>query len=265
MMPTISIDEVYRLCKKVGAFMMAESKKLRSHHIETKDNNTLVSYVDLKSEEYLVEGLRSIYPKAGFITEEGTVAHQKETDIHWIIDPLDGTTNYLFQLPLYCINIALEVDGILTHGFTYHVQADNLYYAIKNTGAFKNKDRLYLKEISNFKEGLYATGFPKTFTFDLDAYLHIFRTFLIETRGIRRLGSAALDLAYVSEGFFTGFYERSLHPWDIAAGILIAQETGMTVTDFDGQQEMLSKGSIIAAPAPIHQEMLDIIRKNTNP
>ncbi len=263
MIPDISSSDILQLCHKVGEFMLNESRKFTSQDIHTKDNNTLVSYVDLKSEEMLVEGLKYIYPQARVLAEEGTSSFSSNSPAQWIIDPLDGTTNYLFKLPCFCINIAFEFEQELYYAFTYHVSSKNFYWAKKGMGSFKNETRLLPTSQNDFSKGLYATGFPKKFDFDLSSYMNMLEEFIRKTRGIRRLGSAALDLAYLCEGIFSGFYERSLQPWDIAPGVLLARESGLKVTDFYGEQNMLQNGSIVAAHPDIHPVMMEIIHRNT--
>lgn len=250
-------QQVIQLSKEVGQFIYDERAKFQVESIEYKDVNNVVSYVDKEAEKQLVEALRLLVPEAGFITEEGTVA---ETDqpLKWIIDPLDGTANYVHGLPHYSVSIAL-VDGkqpIL--GVVYHVGTREIFWAIKGHGAYRGDERISVSKAQKLGESLLATGFPYYKFEEQDKYLLILESLMQKTHGLRRFGSAAIDLAYVACGFFDGFFEYNLNSWDMAAGILLIQEAGGIVTDFEGGDDYLFGGNIVAA-ADVHPELLHVI------
>lgn len=226
---------------------------------ETKENkNSLVSFVDREAEKILVEGLSGLFPKFGFITEEDTVAQDDSREYYWIIDPLDGTTNFLHGLPVFSVSIALsDRQHQLKWGLVIDVMKGDTYHAVQGQGAFKNGNRLHLEEVP-LEEALLSTGFPY-YTFEKkDLYVQYLTAFMELTRGIRRCGSAALDLVHTAEGIYAGFFEYDLHLWDIAAGALIVQEAGGVVTDFEGDPEQWKKsGHIVAGDLLCHRQMFE--------
>ena len=220
-----------------------------------------MSYVDKESERKLVTALRKLFPEAGFITEEGTVEQSQEHEYNWIIDPLDGTTNFLHGLPLYAISIGLTRKGNVILGVIYDICQRECYHAVENGAAYCNDKVIKVSPIPSLSESLLATGFPYYHFDKRDDYLDIIKEFLNETHGIRRLGSAAMDLAYVACGRLEGFFEYNLHPWDIAAGTLIVQQAGGTVTDFKGGNSFLFGNQFCASNTKVHAEMLKIIQQ----
>jgi len=257
-----SIDlEVLDVCREVATFIQTERENFDITRVEQKEKfNNLVSYVDKESEKKLVAVLSKILPEAGFITEEGTVEQSKSHEYNWIIDPLDGTTNFLHGLPVYAISIGLSYQQQVIFGVVHDVVHNESYHAIQNGNAYCNDRIISVTPAKSLSETLLATGFPY-FQFDkTDAYLDIIKTFLDKTHGIRRLGSAAMDLAYVASGKLDGFFEYNLNPWDVAAGAFIVQQAGGKVTDFSGGNNFLFGGELCASNANIHTEMLNVIR-----
>lgn len=252
--------EVCRIAHEAGQFMAGEILKVTDGHVQEKDPNSLVSYVDIETEKMLVSRLNALLPEAGFITEEGTTA-TGEKEYNWIIDPLDGTTNYLFQLPFYCVSIALAKGDELLLGVIYEPNNDECFYAWKDGGAWLNDQRIEVNQYNTLATSLIATGFPYQTTEVTDKLYDVLKFVVSNTRGIRRLGSAALDLAYVACGRFDTFYEATLNPWDIAAGVLIVEEAGGVVTDFKGGQEFMKTGEVIAGSPLIHLYFLNIIKE----
>jgi myo-inositol-1(or 4)-monophosphatase len=253
---------VIDVCQEVGQFMKKESEAFDLTRIEKKggDFNNLVSYVDKEAERKLVTALRKIHSTAGFITEEGTVVQASQEEFSWIIDPLDGTTNFLHGLPLYAISIALAQNNVPIVGVIHHVVPNDCYHAVRGQGAFCNEKKIHVSAVAEMREGLLATGFPYYHQNKSDVYLEIIKNFLTKTHGIRRLGSAALDLALVASGKLEGFFEYNLNPWDVAAGILIVQEAGGKVTDFQGGNNFLFGGELCVSNNVIHNQMLDVIK-----
>lgn len=252
---------VIEICREVAAFIQHEGALFDRSRIEQKQVfNNLVSYVDKESEKKLVTALGKLLPQAGFITEEGTVEQQAhDHEYNWIVDPLDGTTNFLHGLPLYAISIGLARKGKPILGVIYDICQNECYHAIETSKAFCNDKVIQVSAIPSLSESLLATGFPYYHFDKRDDYLDIIKEFLNETHGIRRLGSAAMDLAYVACGKLEGFFEYNLHPWDVAAGTIIVQRAGGKITDFKGGDNFLFGNQFCASNTRVHQEMLQII------
>jgi myo-inositol-1(or 4)-monophosphatase len=242
--------------REAGQFIRNESEGFDIRRIETKGLHDFVSYVDKKSEEMLVRSLSAIVPDAGFLAEEGTASGDCGK-LCWVIDPLDGTTNFLHGLHPYAISIGLMEDGEAVAGVVYEVSGDEIFYAWKGGGAWLNETRISVSEATHLSDSLIATGFPYYDFERLDNFMKSLSHFCKTTHGIRRLGSAATDLAYVACGRFEAFYEYGLHPWDIAAGVLLVREAGGKVSDFRGSEINLSGDEIIAANNLVYNEFLE--------
>ncbi len=240
------------VCRKTGDFILAEKEKVSGKDIELKSLNSLVSYVDKKAEEQLVSGLGAILPEAGFITEEDTP--DSDARLRWVIDPLDGTTNYLHGIPVFAISVALMDGPEVVLGCVYELGQKEMFLAAKGHGTTLNGKmvRVNQKELS---ETLIATGFPYYNFARMDGFLAMLKRLFKETRGVRRLGSAATDLAYVACGRFDGFFEYGLSPWDVAAGALLVKEAGGQVSDFSGEGNYIFGGEILAASASTYEAM----------
>lgn len=248
------------LTKEVKKYIENEAQNFSKKDIELKGKNDLVSYVDKTAEKMIVEGCKKIIPDSGFIAEEGT--SDKKGEVYtWIIDPLDGTTNFTHGVPVYAISIGLMKNDEIVLGVVYEINRDECFYAIKGRGAFLNDTPISVSKTSSVSESLIATGFPYHSFDKMSDYLKILKIFMEKSHGLRRLGSAAIDLVYVACGRFEGFFEFNLKPWDIAAGALIVQEAGGTVTDFKGENNFLFNGDIIAANS-VHAEMKKVIQEN---
>ncbi len=245
---------------KAGAYIRQESFKLNEIQIEEKDFNSLVSHVDKTAEMMLVEALQKITPDCGFLTEEDTIKIEGKS-IEWIIDPLDGTTNFLFGIPAYAISLGLRIDGKLKAGMVYEINRDEMFFAYENGGAFLNNKSIHVSERKTLAESLLATGFPYYDYSGMEQYLEVLKQLMLGSRGLRRIGSAAVDLAYTACGRFDGFFEYGLHSWDVAGGVVIIQEAGGLVTDFSGGENYLFGKEIIAANQSIYFELQSIINK----
>lgn len=248
------------LVLKAGQFIQQEATHTSDIAIEVKDRNSLVSYVDKQAEQMLVEGLLKLIPDAGLITEEDT-EDIKGREWEWIIDPLDGTTNFLHELPAYSVSVGLRHNQQLVMGFVYEVNRKELFSALKGEGAQLNNRAISVSKRAPLANGLMATGFPYTDYSQLDAYMESLRQLMKCCRGVRRMGSAAVDLAYVACGRFDGFFEYGLSPWDVAGGIIIIQEAGGIVTDFSGGDNYLFGKQILTSSPQIHDELLECIGK----
>lgn len=250
---------VTELCEEVGAFMLAELAGFDRTRIEQKGSSSnLVSYVDKESEKILVERLSHLLPGSGFLAEEGT-DQKGSNDYTWIIDPLDGTTNYLHGFPLFAISIGLQRKNSTVLGIVYDVCQKECFHAIEGSQSKCNGREIKISSINTLEESLLATGFPYYHSEKKEDYLEIIKIFLENTHGIRRLGSAAIDLAYVACGRLEGFFEYNLKPWDVAGGAFIVQQAGGTVSDFKGGSNYLFGGELCAS-GQIHSQMLNVIQ-----
>ena len=251
--------EVCVLSKEVGVFIRSERNKFTSEKIEVKGKNDFDSYVDKTSEKRIIDKLAILLPEAGFIAEEGTSS--KKGDIYnWIIDPLDGTTNFIHGIPSFAISIALMRNEKLVLGVIYEINLDECFYAWEGSKSYLNGKEINVSNTSKVSDALLATGFPYYDYSRLDEYMELFKYFMRNTRGLRRLGSAATDLAYVACGRFDGFYEYCLQPWDVAAGSFIVQQAGGKVTDFKGEGNYLFNREIVAGNNLFFDEFLDTIK-----
>ena len=248
--------QVMELCKVTGEFIQQEVHKLRISDIETKSVNNFVTYVDKTSEQKLMNELSKILPEAGFIAEESPQLKTKE--LNWVIDPLDGTTNFIHGVPVYSISIALMNSAEILTGVVYEVNQKECFYTWKGASSFLNGKPISVSKESKVKESLFATGFPYYDYQHLDGYMEFFRYLMQHSHGIRRLGSAAADLAYVACGRFEGFYEYGLSPWDVAAGLLIVQNAGGRVTDFRGGSDCIFGKEVVASNSYIHEEFMEV-------
>ncbi|MEP6645893.1 MAG: inositol monophosphatase family protein [Saprospiraceae bacterium] len=258
------LDDVLKVAAEAAAFIHSQAGKVKERDIEIKSHNSLVSYVDKQAEKILVSGLSPLIPGAGFITEEETVS-QIKSEYTWILDPLDGTTNFLQQIPCYSVSIGLVHNDQLVLGVVRDVEREETFYAWKGGGAWCNGQRIHVSNRTDVSDAVVATGFPYASRDVLPQLTAVFDYFLKNARGIRRLGSAAIDLAYVACGRFDAYYETTLNAWDIAGGIIIVEEAGGVVTSFSGIHDMLSSGQVIAAPSSIHQKVLDNIKSIFHP
>jgi myo-inositol-1(or 4)-monophosphatase len=253
------LDEVLIVTEEAAAFIRSKAGKVTEGDVETKSKNSLVSFVDKTAEEILVRGLGKIIRDSGFITEEETVA-QLQSEYTWVIDPLDGTTNFLQQIPVYAVSVGLMHKDELVLGVVSDVERNEVFYAWKGGGAWCNGINIHVSERTHVSDSVVATGFPYASKDVVPQLITVFEFFLKNARGIRRLGSAAIDLAYVACGRFDVYYETTLNAWDIAGGILIVQEAGGIVSDFSGNQNMMKNGQVIAGAPSIHKESADHIR-----
>lgn len=246
--------------RKAADFIRSQAGSVSTDQIESKALNSLVSYVDRSAEEILVEGLGAILPDATFLTEEDTVDNT-DSSLVWIIDPLDGTTNFLHNLPFYSVSVALQSHGELVIGIVLEVTREELFHCWKDGGSFLNYQSIRVASNRSFDEAIIATGFPYQDLNQLDQYINVFHSFVKNARGVRRLGSAALDLAFVAAGRFDGFYEFNLNPWDIAAGSLLIKEAGGLVEGFYDTDGWQTGSSIIGSAPAIFHRMKDIINE----
>ncbi|WKN45713.1 inositol monophosphatase family protein [Tunicatimonas pelagia] len=255
------LSQTLTTVKEVGRFIWEENQKFSLSEIEYKGKNDLVSYVDKEAEKRLVAQLSKILPEAGFITEEGTADVGKADRYNWVIDPVDGTTNYVHNLPFYSISIGLMEGDEVILGVIYEPNRDEMFYATKNGKACLNKQEIQVSPVETLEESLLATGFPYSKFREMPAYIDVVQDLMQQTHGLRRMGSAALDLAYVACGRFEGFFEYNLKPWDVAAGTLIVQQAGGSVTTFTGTDNYIFGGELVAGCA-IRSDLMEVIKKH---
>lgn len=238
-----------------GEYIARERTRFDISKVEYKGIHDLVSYVDKQAEQLIVSELKQVLPEAGFIAEEGTES-ATSSDYQWIIDPLDGTTNFIQGIPVFSVSIGLAHKGVMQLGVVYEIGQQECFYAWKGGGAYLNEKPIRISGHADMHQCLLATGFPYTDFSKLDSYLEFLKWAMRSSRGVRRIGSAAVDLAYVACGRFDAFWEYDLKPWDVAAGALLVQESGGIVTDFKGGDGFLFGRTIVASNPHIRAELL---------
>jgi myo-inositol-1(or 4)-monophosphatase len=257
MQPMLNI--AVRAARNAGDHIVRKMNKLQDLKIEQKGPNDFVSEVDRQAEEKIIETLLSSFPNHGIIAEESGEIKGSE-EFQWIIDPLDGTTNYLHGFPHFAVSIACQHKGRLEHGVIYDPLKQELFTASRGDGATVNNKRIRVTNIKSTQGALLGTGFPFKHHDKLDEFLKIFNEFFTSATDIRRAGSAALDLAYVAAGRLDGFWESGLNSWDIAAGALIVREAGGITIDYEGDENYMERGQVISGNPKIISEMLRKIR-----
>lgn len=251
--------KVAELAKEVGAFIREEDKHFDQQHIEFKGLNDLVSYVDKTAEQKIVKKLEELLPEAGFVTEEKTINKTGEV-FNWIVDPLDGTTNFIHGLPTYSISIALQQNNELVLGVVYEVNRDECFCAWKDGGAYLNGRKISVSSNETIGKSLIATGFPFYNFEKLEQYINVFREITQKCHGLRRIGSAAVDLAYTACGRFDAYFEYNLNLYDIAAGMVLVREAGGETMNFSGENEFVVSREIVATNNKLTKSLLDIIQ-----
>ncbi len=251
--------DVVQLCLKDGAYIKQQLDMLRAQDIELKDDHNFVTYVDRTSEEMLVEALSKLTPGCGFIAEENDYG-TGDAELKWVIDPLDGTTNFVHGIPLFAISIALMKGNRVILGVVHEVNRSESFYSWHGGKAYVNNKEIRVSRAATLKDSLLVTGFPYVRDAILDRYMELFKAYIQRTQDLRRLGSAATDLAYVAAGRFEGFYEISLNAWDVAAGSFLVQQAGGKVTDFNGGDDFIFGKSLVSSNGNVHAEMLKVVR-----
>lgn len=259
------LDIALDVVREAGEIVRGSYGCLGASDVTEKRANDMVTVVDLRSQDAIVAKLRAAFP-GDFIVAEENLRPEVNDGIasdarrRWYIDPLDGTTNYIHAYPMFAVSIAMEEAGEIVVAVTYDPMRDEMFHAVRGHGAFLNAQRIGVSEISDNNRMLLATGFPFRAREFLDDYLKIFKFFFNNARGIRRAGSAAIDLAYVAAGRVDAFWELTLSPWDMAAGVLLVEEAGGRVTDFFGGTDSLDNGHIVATNGQFHDWMCEHIQ-----
>jgi myo-inositol-1(or 4)-monophosphatase len=247
-----------KAARRAGGIISRASQNLDVLTIKHKSLNDLVSEVDRASEEAIIDVIKSAYPEHAILAEESGASGDSE--YVWIIDPLDGTTNFLHGFPQYCVSIGLLHKGMPTQGVIFDPTRNDLYTASRGRGAYLNDKRLRVSRRDKLIDGLIGTGFPFRMFEYLDAYNAMLRDMMTKCAGVRRPGAAALDLAAVAAGHFDGFWEIGLSPWDMAAGVLMITESGGLVGDFEGNDKFMERGQIVAGSPKIFSQILHVLR-----
>lgn len=255
------IELAIEAAREAGKLLKLHAGKPRQVETKSGEESNLVTEIDRKSEETIIRIIRSRYPSHDVLAEESG-SHEKKSDYRWIIDPLDGTINFTHGVPIFCVSIALEYKGTVILGVIYDPNLDELFTAEKGKGAFLNSRPIHVSKTAKLRESLLVTGFPYNVQSNPDHAIERFVAFLQEARAVRRLGSAALDLCYVAAGRFDGFWEVSLNPWDIAAGVLILEEAGGTYTDFRGFPSTIYTKPLLTSNGLIHNQMIEVLKKS---
>jgi len=254
------LSESVVIVRETGQWILQQSSQFISSDIMYKGTNDLVSFVDQQAEAKLKQGLSQIFPEAKFIAEETSSNYEEVEDgYYWVIDPLDGTTNFLHKLPVFAVSVGLIYQKQPILGLIYEPNRDELFTAAKGQGAYLNGKPIQVSPEKSLSKSLLATGFPYYDFSYQDRYLELLKELMRSSHGLRRMGAAAIDLAYTACGRFEGFFEANLKPWDVAAGKIIIEEAGGMVTNFSGGQDVIFTGEIIGA-GPIFSEFLGTLQ-----
>jgi myo-inositol-1(or 4)-monophosphatase len=248
-----------KAARRAGQVISRASLDIDQLKVSTKQQSDYVTEVDKLAESAILEILNETYPSHAILAEESGSSGQAQAEYQWIIDPLDGTTNFIHGFPQYAISIAVAHKGILSHGVIFDTTRNELFTASKGGGAFLNEKRIRVSKRTKLDESLIGTGFPYRSFDHIDAYLAIFRELTQKTSGLRRPGAASLDLAYVAAGRLDGFWEFGLSPWDMAAGALLISEAGGLVGDLSGENNYLATGNIVAGNPKVFSQLLQTI------
>lgn len=256
------LNVAVKAARAAGAIINRAALDVEAVRVSQKQVNDFVTEVDHASEQTIIETLLAAYPGHGILAEEtGSTHGAKDSEFVWIIDPLDGTTNFIHGFPVYCVSIALAVKGKIEQAVIYDPSRNDLFTATKGRGAYMNDRRLRVSKRIHLKECLISTGFPFRQGDDFNAYLAMMGEVMQRTAGLRRPGAAALDLAYVAAGFCDGFFETGLQPWDVAAGSLLITEAGGLVGNFTGESNFLEQKECLAGNPKIYAQLVPILGK----
>ena len=256
------LNMAIKAARAAGSIINRAALDVEAVRVSQKQSNDFVTEVDHASEEAIIDTLLTAYPDHGIRAEEsGTSRGKADADHIWIIDPLDGTTNFIHGFPVYCVSIALQVRGRMEQAVVYDPTRNDLFTATRGRGAFLNDRRLRVGKRTRLQECLISTGFPFRPGDDFNTYLRLMGDMMQRTTGLRRPGAAALDLAYVAAGYSDGFFETGLSPWDMAAGSLLVTEAGGLIGNFTGEADFLEQRECMAANPRIYAQMVSVLRK----
>lgn len=254
-----------KAARRAGAVINRASNDLDKITVERKGHNDFVSEVDRAAEAAIIAVIRETYPQHSILAEESGASHGSAhqttpSDYQWIIDPLDGTTNFLHGFPQYCVSVAVSVKGVVTHGVIFDPVRNDLFTASRGGGAFLNDRRIRVSKLLHLKDSLIGTGFPYREFDKFDNYMAMFKEVTQKAAAVRRPGAAALDLAYVACGRYDGFWEMGLAPWDMAAGGLMVVEAGGLITNFNGDSDYVFSGNVVCGTPKVFPQLLQIVQ-----
>ena len=259
------LNTAIKAARAAGAIINRASLDLERVQVNSKAPNDFVTEVDHAAEAVIIDTLLSAYPGHGILAEEsGTARGARDSEFVWIIDPLDGTTNFIHGLPTYAVSIGLAFRGQIQQAVVYDPARNDLFYATKGRGAFLNDKRLRVSKRTRMADALIGTGFPFRKGDDLAHYLRILEMVMKSCAGVRRPGAAALDLCYVAAGWYDAFFETGLSPWDVAAGSLMVTEAGGLVGNFTGESEFLHQREVVAGSPKIYGQLVQMLAPHTN-
>jgi myo-inositol-1(or 4)-monophosphatase len=260
------LNTAVKAARRAGNIINRASLDLDQIKVNVKQQNDFVTEVDRAAEAVIIETLREVYPSHAILAEEsGESGNSSDAEYQWIIDPLDGTTNFIHGFPQYAVSIALAHKGVLNQAVVYDLNRNELFTASKGGGAFLNDKRIRVSKRTKLEESLLGTGFPYRVFEHIDTYMAIFKEMARRSSGIRRPGAASLDLCYVAAGRLDGFWEFGLSPWDMAAGVLLIQEAGGLVSDLAGEGNYLKTGNIIGGTPKVFNQLLQAIQPHRTP
>lgn len=254
------IDLAIEAALAAGKVLIENLGKLSADQIETKSKNNFVTEIDKLSEKTIINIINSVFPDHCIFAEESG-DNKKDSDYRWLIDPIDGTTNYIHSIPFFCVSIALEYKDEIILGVVYDPVREEMFYAMKGEGAFLNNKKISVSSKEHMSESIVTVGFPYKSHHNIEKYINTLTKIAGSCSNIRKVGSAALDLAYVAAGRFDGYWELDLSQWDIAAGIIIVREAGGMVTDIEGKEGFMETGNIVASNKKIHSQILNVLNK----
>jgi len=249
-----------KAARRAGSIINRAALEGGALEVKAKNKNDFVTQVDKAAEQAIIGVIHTAYPDHSILAEESGDTPGARAEYRWVIDPLDGTTNYIHGFPQYCVSIALEHRGVPTHGVVYDPGKNELFTASRGRGAFLDDRRMRVSKCTRLQDALVGTGFPYKEVSRLDLYMRQLRTMMTSSAGVRRAGAAALDLAYVAAGRLDAFWEMGLSRWDMAAGALLIQEAGGMVADLQGGADFLDRGEIAAATPKVLPELLAALR-----
>jgi myo-inositol-1(or 4)-monophosphatase len=251
-------DFAINLARDAGNLL--KEKFNSKHEVHYKGEINLVTEADKMSEDLIIAAINSSFPDHGILSEESP-AQNSSAKLRWIIDPLDGTTNYAHGYPVFCVSIALENEGVIVLGVIYDPLREDMFVAVRGSGAYLNGQKLKVSSTATLSRSLLATGFPYDIRMSKDNNLNYFNLMAVEAQAIRRAGAAALDIAYLAAGRFDGFWELKLMPWDVAAGCLMVEESGGVISDMSGGQWDISSPNVLVSNGLIHEQMISVFKR----
>ena len=251
-------DFAVNLARDAGNLL--KEKFNSKHEVHYKGEINLVTEADKMSENLIITSIKSSFPDHGILSEESP-AQNSQAMLRWIIDPLDGTTNYAHGYPVFCVSIALENEGVIVLGVIYDPLREDTFVAVRGSGAYLNGKKLKVSPTATLSRSLLATGFPYDIRMSKDNNLNYFNLMAVEAQAIRRAGAAALDIAYLAAGRFDGFWELKLMPWDVAAGCLMVEESGGVISDMSGGQWDISSPNVLVSNGLIHEQMISVFKR----